>query len=157
MTIEPTGWATPFDRLEAAIRGRKISSADDMELVSAVSIAAIMGREATQRAEELGADVAALRSQVRELRAAGLRPMPPVVSIHRHGDQVVLDPTGAKISATGTGVLLEGADFRDVSYRLVWWNDRQMVVSYIESMLVEATDDDATRAAVAYGGMRNDR
>ena len=153
MSDQPTGWATPFDRLEAAIRGRKIESAADMELVAAVSIAAIMGREATQRAEELGADVAALRSQVRELRAAGLRPMPPVVSIHRHGDQVVLDPTGAKIAATVTGVLLEGADFRDVSYRLVWWNDRQMVVSYIESMLVEAADDDAPRAAVVYGGM----
>jgi hypothetical protein len=153
MSDQPTGWATPFDRLEAAIRGRRIESDADMELVAAVSIAAIMGREASQRAEELGADVAALRSQVRELRAAGLRPMPPVVSIHRHGDQVVLDPTGAKIAATVTGVLLEGADFRDVSYRLVWWNDRQMVVTYLESMLVEAADDDAPRAAVVYGGM----
>lgn len=157
MTSEPTGWATPFDRLEAAIRGRKIESGADMELVAAVSIAAIIGREATQRADELGADVAALRSQVRELRAAGLRPMPPVVAIHRHGDQVVLDPTGAKITATVTGVLLEGADFRDVSYRLVWWNDRQMVTSYVESLLVEAADDDAPRAAVAYGGMRAER
>jgi len=153
MSDQPTGWATTFDRLEAAILGRKIENAFDMELVAAASIAAIMGREATQRAEELGADVAALRSQVRELRAAGLQPMPPVVSIHRHGDQVVLDPTGAKIAATVTGVLLEGADFRDVSYRLVWWNDRQMVVTYLESMLVEAADDDAPRAAVVYGGM----
>ena len=51
MTSEPTGWATPFDRLEATIRGRKIESGADMELVAAVSIAAIVGREATQRAE----------------------------------------------------------------------------------------------------------
>jgi hypothetical protein len=153
MSDQPTGWATPFDRLEAAIRGRKIDNDADMELVAAVSIAAIAGREEAQRAEELAADVAALRSQVRELRAAGLRPMPPVVSIHRHGDQVMLDPHGARIIAIVTGVMLEGADFRDVSYRLVWWNDRQMVVSYIESMLVEAADDDAPRAAVVYGGM----
>jgi hypothetical protein len=153
MTSEHADWTTPFDRLEAAIRGRKIESDADMKLVAAVSIAVVMGREATQRAEELSADVSALRSQVRELRAAGLRPMPPVVSIHRYGDAVVLDPNGAKIAATVTGVLLEGADFRDVRYRLVWWNDRQMVVTYLESMLVEAADDEAPRAAVVYGGM----
>jgi hypothetical protein len=157
MIREPTGWATPFDRLEAAIRGRKISSAADMELVSAVSIAAIMGREATQRAEELGADVAALRSQMRELRAAGLRPMPPVVAIHRYGDLVVLDPQGARIIATVTGVMLDGEDFKGISYRLVWFNDRTLVVNWIEARLVEAADDDAPRAALAYGGMRDDR
>lgn len=155
MTSEPTGWTTPFDRLEAAIRGRKLKSASDMELVNAVSVAAIMGREATKRAEELGADVAALRSQVRELRAAGLRPMPPVVAIHRYGDQVVLDPQGARIIATVTGVMLDGEDFKGISYRLVWFNDRALVVNWIEARLVEAADDDAPRAAVAYGGMRN--
>ena len=153
MSDQPTGWATAFDRLEAAIRGRRIESAADMELVAAVSIAAIMGREAAQRAEELGADVAALRSQVRELRAAGLRPMPPVVSIHRYGDAVVLDPAGQKIPGTITGVILDGEEFRDVSYRVVWWNDRQRVVEWIQSGLLEAVDDEATRAAVAYGGM----
>jgi hypothetical protein len=157
MSDKPTGWATAFDRLEAAIRGRRIESAADMELVAAVSIAAIMGREASQRAEELGADVAALRSQVRELRAAGLRPMPPVVSIHRYGDAVVLDPAGQKIPGTITGVILDGEEFRDVLYRVVWWNDRQRVVEWIQSGLLEAVDDEATRAAVAYGGMRNDR
>jgi hypothetical protein len=157
MSDQPTGWATAFDRLEAAIRGRRIQSDADMELVAAVSIAAVMGREAAQRAEELGADVAALRSQVRELRAAGLRPMPPVVSIHRYGDAVVLDPASQKIPGTITGVILDGEEFRDVSYRVVWWNDRQRVVEWIQSGLLEAVDDDATRAAVAYGGMRNDR
>lgn len=157
MSDQPTAWATPFDRLEASIRGRKIENAADMELVAAVSIAAVMGREATQRAEELSADVAALRSQVRELRAAGLRPMPPVVAIYRHGDAVVLDPAGQKIPGTITGVMLDGEEFRDVSYRVVWWNDRQRVVEWIESGLLEAVDDDAPRAAVAYGGMRNDR
>ena len=154
MTSEPTGWATPFERLEAAIRGRRIESGADMELVNAVSIAAIMGREATQRADELAADVGALRSQLRELRAAGLRPMPPVVAIHRHGDQVVLDTAAQKIPGTVTGVMLEGEKYGDVSYRVVWWNDRQRVVEWMESMLVEAADDDAPRAAVAYGGMR---
>ena len=157
MTSEPTGWATAFDRLEAAIRGRRIESAADMELAGAVSIAAIMGREATQRADELAADVGALRSQLRELRAAGLQPMPPVVAIHRHGDQVVLDPAGQKIPGTVTGVMLEGDEYGDVSYRVVWWNDRQRVVEWMESMLVEAADDDAPRAAVAYGGMRAER
>ena len=157
MTSEPTGWATPFDRLEAAIRGRRIRSAADRDLVTAVSLAAVAGNEATQRAEELGADVAALRSQVRELRAAGLRPMPPVVAIHRYGDLVVLDPQGARIIATVTGVMLDGEDFTGISYRLVWFNDRTLVVNWIESRLVEAADDDAPRAAVAYGGMRNDR
>jgi len=153
MSDQPTGWATPFDRLEAAILGRKIENAFDMELVAAASIAAIMGREATQRAEELGADVAALRSQVRELRAAGLRPMPPVVAIHRYGDLVLLDQQGARIIATVTGVMLEGEDFKGISYRLVWFNDRTVFVNWIEARLVEAADDDATRAAVAYGGM----
>jgi hypothetical protein len=157
MSDQPTGWATAFDRLEAAIRGRRLRSAADLELVTAVSLAAVAGNEATTRAEELGADVAALRSQVRELRAAGLRPMPPVVSIHRYGDLVVLDPQGAKIIATVTGVMLEGEDFKGISYRLVWFNDRALVVNWIEARLVEAADDDATRAAVAYGGMRNDR
>jgi hypothetical protein len=155
MTSEPTGWTTPFDRLEAAIRGRRIRSEADLELVTAASLAAVAGNEATRRAEELGADVAALRSQVRELRAAGLRPMPPVVAIHRHGDQVVLDPQGARIIATVTGVMLEGEGFNGISYRLVWFNDRTLVVNWIEDRLVEAADDDAPRAAVAYGGMRN--
>jgi hypothetical protein len=155
MTSEPTGWTTPFDRLEAAIRGRRIRSEADLELVTAASLAAVAGNEATRRAEELGADVAALRSQVRELRAAGLRPMPPVVAIHRHGDQVVLDPQGARIIATVTGVMLEGEGFNGISYRLVWFNDRTLVVNWIEARLVEAADDDAPRAAVAYGGMRN--
>ena len=154
MSSEPTGWTTPFDRLEKSIEGRRIRTAKEMELVNAVSMAAVAGREATQRAEELGADVAALRSQVRELRAAGLRPMPPVVAIHRYGDLVVLDPQGARIIATVTGVMLEGEDFTGISYRLVWFNDRTLVVHWIESRLVEAADDDAPRAAVAYGGMR---
>jgi hypothetical protein len=157
MSDKPTGWATAFDRLEAAIRCRRIRSAADLELVTAVSLAAVAGNEATKRAEELGADVAALRSQVRELRAAGLRPMPPVVAIHRYGDLVVLDPQGARIIATVTGVMLDGEDFKGISYRLVWFNERSLVVNWIEARLVEAADDDATRAAVAYGGMRNDR
>lgn len=155
MTSEPTGWATPFDRLEAAIRGRRIRSAADVELVTAARWAAVSGIEATKRAEELGADVAALRSQVRELRAAKLRPMPPVVKIHRYGDLVVLDPQGARIIATVTGVMLESEEFRGVSYRLVWFNDRTLVVNWIEARLVEAADDDLPRAAVAYGGIRS--
>ena len=155
MTSEPTGWTTPFDRLEKSIEGRKLRTSKDMEMVLAANMAAVAGREATQRAEELGADVAALRSQLRELRAAGLRPMPPVVAIHRYGDLVVLDPQGARIIATVTGVMLDGEDFKGISYRLVWFNDRTLVVNWIEARLVEAADDDAPRAAVAYGGMRN--
>lgn len=148
-------WSDAFDTLEKQLCAWLVPS----PLAAACRMAIVTGREAARSADELRGENAALRTRLREPRPESPAPafLPPVTSLLRAGDAVLIGQEGARFPGIVDAVILGGPDYAVVKYLVLWWEDKTPRQEWLVASHVEAADDTVPRAAIAYGGITHGR
>lgn len=73
--------------------------------------------------------------------------------LYRYGDRVLIGPESERIEGAVTACSVRGPEYGAVMYCVSWWDGRTHREEWFPSVLVEAGDEQASRAVLVWDGV----